>query len=188
MTGAEFGLREEQINAYKNLAVDQIEALRRLNRDWSLLKFLAQGVSDNDAQQSVNYDAQQSVNYHDKFPTISPKYGKRINYQGQHNSDTDKQQKTALSVKAQHGSTQTNRNWSAIKRNSSGHVHKRHTDQSVNYDKHVPAIRLKYGKGSNYKVQQNTDTSVKGHHGSTQTGKDCSQLWDNYDEQFPALT
>ena len=180
MTGAEFGLREEQVNAYKNLAVDQIEALRRLNRDWSLLKFLAQGVSDNDAQQSVNY--------HDKVPAISPKYGKRNNYQVEHNGNTDKQQKTALNVKAQHGSTQINRNWSAIKRDRSGHVFKRHTDQRVNYDKHVPAIRSKYGEGSNYKVQQNTDTSVKGHHGSTQTDRDCSQLWDNYDEQFPALT
>ena len=71
MTGTEFVLREEQVNAYKNLAVDQVESLRRLNRDWSLLKFLSSGsVYDNHAQQSVNY--------HERFPAISPKYGKLI--------------------------------------------------------------------------------------------------------------
>ena len=188
MTGTEFVLREEQVNAYKNLAVDQVESLRRLNRDWSLLKFLSSGsVYDNHAQQSVNY--------HERFPAISPKYGKRINYHIQHNSDTDKQQKTASSVKAQDGSTPTNRDWSGLKRDSSGHVYEMHKDQCVNYDKHVPAIIPKYRKGRKYKVQhdentnnqQKTDTSVKGHRGSSKKDMDCSQLWDNYDEQFPAL-
>ena len=169
-------LREEQVNAYKNLAVDQAEALRRLNKDYSLLKFLRSG-------RVYGNQAQQCVNYHDQFPVIRPKY--------------DNQQKTITDVKPQHRDISHLKvveeelapepNVNDLKVVLKKRKNKKKVDISSHfYERHVPAIRPKYGKERN--CQQKTDSSVKSQHDSTRTDKDCSKLWDNYDDQFPALT
>ena len=55
LAGAEVGLREEQINAYKNLAVEQVQSLRRLKRDWPFMR----------------------VSYHQQFHAFRSKYHQR---------------------------------------------------------------------------------------------------------------
>ena len=82
----------------------QVQSLRRLKSDWPFLKVESSGhVNESHSQQHVNYQ---------QFQPIRSKYGQQLNYQVQHNGNTDNQQNIASSVKAQHGSTQTNRNWS----------------------------------------------------------------------------
>ena len=133
IAGAEVGLREEQINAYKNLAVEQVQSLRRLKRDWPFLKVKSSGrVNESHTQPHVNY--------HQQFHAIRSKYDQQLNYEVQHNGDTEIQQNTASSVKAQHGTTQTNRNWSGLKVNSFGHVYDRHTHPCVNHDEQFPVL------------------------------------------------